>query len=267
MDKVASDNQTRWEALAQANVGFSRPALNLTPTTARQLLDPHHCLGSVAGQRILCLASGGGQQSVAFGLLGAQVTVYDLAETQLQRDREAAAHYGLPIQVMQGDMRDLARFAASTFDGVYQPPSLNYVPDARRVFAEVARVLCRGGWYHLTCDNPFSMGLDERDWNGTAYPLHRPYVDGEEIKGAQPCWEVWDETGTCQLVPAPRQFRHTLGTVVNGLIEQGFVLRGLWEELEPKPAVEVGTWAHFTQVAPPLFSLWSRYCPNYLPAI
>ena len=40
---------------------------------------------------VLCLAAGGGQQSVAFALLGANVTVFDLSETQLEHDRLAAA--------------------------------------------------------------------------------------------------------------------------------------------------------------------------------
>ncbi|MCX6048399.1 MAG: class I SAM-dependent methyltransferase [Chloroflexi bacterium] len=262
MDKVTIDNKVRWEELAQANVSFSRPLLTLDATTARQLLDPQQHLGDVAGKNVLCLASGGGQQSVAFAWLGAHVTVYDLAETQLARDQVAAAHYGFAIQTVQGDMRDLACFATSTFDIVWQPPSINYVPDARCVFAEVARVLRRGGLYRLDFDNPFVMGLDERDWNGVGYALSQPYVDSAEVERTNPCWEVWDEAGHCQLVKAPRQFRHTLDTVINGLIEQGFILLTLAEDLNENSEALPGTWDHFKLVAPPIFSLWSRYCPG-----
>ena len=35
---------------------------------------------------VLCLACGGGQQSVALALLNANVTVFDLSEGQLDRD-------------------------------------------------------------------------------------------------------------------------------------------------------------------------------------
>src|SRR5829696_8122478 len=110
MDEIAKYNKQRWEALARANVVFSRPALDLNESSARQMVDPHGFMESVAGKNVLCLASGGGQQSVAFGLLGANVTVYDLSETQLRRDLDAAAHYGLSIHAAQGDMRDLSRF-------------------------------------------------------------------------------------------------------------------------------------------------------------
>ncbi len=55
----------------------------------------HGILKDVAGKKVLCLASGGGPDSVAFGLLGATVTVLDLSDVQLERDRQAAEHHGL----------------------------------------------------------------------------------------------------------------------------------------------------------------------------
>src|SRR5690349_17475888 len=116
MDELARYNKERWEALAQAGVEYSRPFLNLDATSARQVVNAQGMLGEIAGKDVLCLASGGGQQSAAFALLGATVTVLDLSETQLARDQEAARHYNLPITIHQGDMRDLSRFADRAFD-------------------------------------------------------------------------------------------------------------------------------------------------------
>jgi len=103
MDELAQYNKARWEELAQSNVPYSRPWLDLDESSARTRVDPHGMLKDVAGKEVLCLAAGGGQQSAAFGLLGARVTVLDLSETQLERDRMAAKHYGLQIQTVQGD--------------------------------------------------------------------------------------------------------------------------------------------------------------------
>jgi ubiquinone/menaquinone biosynthesis C-methylase UbiE len=174
MDEIAKYNKERWEDLARSNVAFSRPFLNLDKESARRMLDPHGLMGSVEGKTVLCLASGGGQQSVAFGLLGAEVTVYDISETQLQRDLDAVTHYGLSVNAVQGDMRDLSRFGESSFDLVWQPHSIKFVPDVRRVFSEVARVLRLGGLYQVDCPNPLIAGIDERDWNGEGYPLNQP---------------------------------------------------------------------------------------------
>jgi ubiquinone/menaquinone biosynthesis C-methylase UbiE len=144
MDQVSAYNRARWEALVEARALFTRPWQNLDAGRAMRRVDPHGRLGEVLGKDILCLASGGGQQSAAFSLAGAHVTVFDLAEGQLAHDRDAAAHYGYEVATVQGDMRDLSDFEPVSFDVVYQPYSINFVPDCRPVFAEVARVLRRG---------------------------------------------------------------------------------------------------------------------------
>jgi 2-polyprenyl-3-methyl-5-hydroxy-6-metoxy-1,4-benzoquinol methylase len=63
---------------------------------------------------VLCLACGGGQQSIAFALLEANVTVFDLSEAQLNRDREAA-HFGVDIKILQGDIRDLSHLNEAAY--------------------------------------------------------------------------------------------------------------------------------------------------------
>ena len=156
MDKVYHYNKERWEALVKAKALFTRPWLDLDAGSARERLDRWGLLGDIAGKQVLCLAGGGGQQSVAFALLGADVSVLDLSDGQLAQDREAAAHYGLEVSTHQGDMRDLSRFEDGAFDIVWHPYALNFVPDCRVVFREVARVLRPGGLYHFGAANPFA---------------------------------------------------------------------------------------------------------------
>ena len=260
MDEIAHYNIARWKALAAANALFTRPYLSLDMASARARLDPDGRLGEVADKAVLCLAGGGGQQSAAFALLGARVTVVDLSEEQLQRDHQAAAPYQVTIQTIQGDMRDLSCLAANGFDIVWQPYSLNFVPDARKVFGEVARVLRREGLYHFNCANPFVMGLTERDWNGSGYPLKHPYVQGAELSYPDQPWVH----GSDEPVSPPREFRHTLSSVINGLLAQGFVLRHLSDDTDftPDPTAEPGTWDHFTAFAPPWLTIWAAYRPG-----
>jgi len=257
MDDVARYNLERWAALAQAKALFTRPYLDLDPATARERLDPDHRLGELAGKTILLLAGGGGQQSVAFALLGATVTVIDLSEDQLARDREAAAHYQTHITTLQGDMRDLSPLSAAAFDIVWQPYSLNFVPSARHVFGEVARVIRPGGLYHFNCANPFVSGLSENDWNGQGYLLTRPYVDGAQVTYAD---APWVHASTQPIAP-PVEYRHTLSTLVNGLLENGFVIRHLSDSagFNADSAAAPGTWDHFTAIVPPWLTFWSTY--------
>jgi ubiquinone/menaquinone biosynthesis C-methylase UbiE len=121
------------------------------------------------------------------------VTVFDLYEGQLRRDQEAAAHYGVEIHTRQGDMRDLSCFEEAAFDIVYHAYSLGFVPDARAVFQQVARVTRTGGLYHFNCANPFFIGLSEKDWNGEGYTLKHPYLDGAEVTYEDQGW-VYDRS-------------------------------------------------------------------------
>ena len=50
---------------------------DLDERKARERINPYGVLKEVAGKDVLCLASGGGQQSAAFGVLGARVTVFE----------------------------------------------------------------------------------------------------------------------------------------------------------------------------------------------
>jgi SAM-dependent methyltransferase len=258
MDPIAEYNKQRWAALVQANAIFTRPRLDLDEAAARALVDPEGRLGDVRGKRVLCLASGGGQQSVAFALLGAQVTVVDLCAEQLERDRAAAAHYGLAPELVQADMRDLSALPAAAFDLVYHPYSINFVPDTRVVFREVARRLHDGGMYHFHCANPCFAGLLLQEWDGKGYPLRRPYVDGAEVHYIDESWVFGGETPAIP-IDGPREYKHTLGTLINGLIEQGFVIQRVVEEDSCQPDITAapGTAEHFVAIAPPILRFWA----------
>ena len=157
-DEIGSVNERHWERMVKEGCGFTRPWLDLDRALVRQYaqgqLDPvpapliemypANVLADVEGKDVLCLASGGGQQSAVFGLLGARVTVVDLAEGQLEADRTAAAYYGYEVTTIRADMRDLSCIGDESFSMVYQAPSMAYVPDVRQVYAEVARVLRAG---------------------------------------------------------------------------------------------------------------------------
>jgi len=258
LDSIVASNRDRWNALANANIMYSMPFLQFTAEDAARYVYRNDFIRDVAGKRVLCLGSGGGQDSVAFGLLGALVTVLDLSDVQLTRDSEGAAHHGLQVQTVQGDMRDLSTFGDDTFDIVWQPYSLNYCPEVEPVFREVARVLRAEGLYHLTFANPCSQAIDD-DWSGTSYPLRGLYLDGEDISHYYPTREVTQADGTIITVPSPHEFRHTFSTVMNTMTQCGFVFLCLNEWMRQADPLEVGSWPHFTQCAPPWFdSYWRK---------
>lgn len=254
MDEVARYLQERWKRLGEAEAIFSQPWLDLDAAAARGKLDPEGILGDLNGREVLCLAGGGGQQSAAFSLLGARVTVLDLNPGQLHRDRQTGDRYSFDVRLEEGDMRDLSRFSNGAFDIVWQPYSANFVPQFEQVVIEVARVLRPQGIYVFMISNPFASGVGTKDWNGDGYVLRAPYVDGAEYEFDD---EEWVYGGTAS-VPRPWEFRHSLGKVVRTLADSGFILFRLEEAGEKSPGSAGGSWQHLKSVIPPWFTLWAR---------
>ncbi|TMR98355.1 class I SAM-dependent methyltransferase [Nonomuraea basaltis] len=259
-DEIYHYNEERWEALVEADALFTRPMLDLDAEKAQAYLglDRLGIPGDLAGRKVLCLAGGGGQQSAAFALLGADVTVFDISSGQLERDRSAAEHYGVGIRTIQGDMRDLSALDDSSFDLVWHPYSLTFVPDSRIVFREVARVVERGGYYYLMCANPFFSGLTHDSWNGEGYTLRQPYTDEAATCYPDQDW-VYDRKPVRGRIREPMEYRQTLSRIVNSLIREGFMLTLLSEVRGDYPGAEPGSWAHFTGVAPP----WLEFVWQY----
>jgi SAM-dependent methyltransferase len=261
-DRVSEYNKKRWAALVNAHALFSRPWLNESKESAITKVDPLGLLGDIKGKNVLCLAGGGGQQSVAFALNGAQVCVFDLAEGQLQQDQEAAQHYGYSVSTIQGDMRDLSGLLPGSFDIVSQPYSINFVPDCREVFSQVARVLRPGGLYAFWAANPFAAGLGTHSWNGYAYEIKSFYEQGEELQYEDEAW-VFPPDSITPKPSGPREYRQLLSTLLNGLRASGFSLLHL-EEIGGTQRSDLipGEWDHFMAVLPPWLSFYTRLDPE-----
>ncbi len=260
--QVARDNQPRWDALSKAGVLYARPFMELDEAKCQAFLNTDGLLDDPVGQDVLVLAGGGGQQGACFAWLGAKVTVLDLSMEQLKREREAATVHGHHIRLEQGDMRDLSRFSPNSFDIVYHPHSINFVPDAGEVFREVAQVLRPGGQYRVDMHNPFTQLVPEDRFDvelgyGLLHLYRDQEVDLKTVFGTDQ-WVVDLEDGQRISVDHPRSWVHTLGTFTQALHRSGFVIECLNEELSETRAPEPGSWDHYLQVACPYLRIWAR---------
>lgn len=197
---------------------------------------PADWLPRLPGCRLLCLASGGGQQGPILAAAGARVTVYDNSPAQLARDREVAAREGLAIELIEGDMRDLSALADGSFDCIVHPVSNVFVPEVRPVWREAFRVLAPGGVLLAGFNNPtvylFDTQRAERD---ELVVTHRiPYSDVADLTEAERR-ELLGEDG-------PLEFSHTLTDQIGGQIDAGFVLAGLYEDRYPEGAAGLTRW-------------------------
>lgn len=176
---------------------------------------PPEWLGDLKGKKVLCLAGAGGLQAPLLACAGAEVTVLDLSDKMLDKDREVALREHLSITLEHGNMCDLSRFADESFDLVLNPASLFYVPDVLPVFRECYRVLRKGGSFIMAAPNPIAYVCDyiEDEQGGYYKAVNRmPYRSTDfENQGD------WIEYG------------HTMESYLGGQIACGFVITGYVE--------------------------------------
>jgi SAM-dependent methyltransferase len=178
----------------------------------------------MAGARILCLASGGGQQAPVLAAAGASVVLLDNSPKQLARDQAVAKRDGLSLETVEGDMRNLSAFTDACFDLVFHPVSNLFIPDVRPVWAEAYRVLRVGGALLAGFMNPFFYLFDrshaDRDELLVRHRL--PYSDLDSLTPTER-QALLDTTDVLE-------WSHTLTDQIGGQIDAGFVIAGFYED-------------------------------------
>jgi SAM-dependent methyltransferase len=145
---------------------------------------PKEWFPNLSGRKVLCLASGGGQQAPTLAALGADVTSVDASSKQLALDQTVAEREDLIIRTVEGDMVDLSAFADESFELIFNPPSTLFVPDVAPVWRECYRVLRVGGVLMTGFMNPDEFVFDPIALDNEAvfvvkHPL--PYVEHETL--------------------------------------------------------------------------------------
>ncbi len=207
------------EEIAEARKGKVR--IFLTPTRPV----PDSWLEGLSGKKVLCLASGGGQQGPLLAARGAEVAVIDHCPAQLEKDRMVANRENLTLHLQQGDMRDLSCFEKDSFDFIVHPVSNCFVDDVRIVWKEAFRVLKPGGVLISGFANPILYIFDLDQWDRTRTLEVRykiPYSDLDQLPEEQLAERMKSHEAV--------EFGHSLQDQIGGQTEAGFHIIGLYED-------------------------------------
>ena len=206
-------NQADWTACATAeeleSARNSRPILRFYDKEVTE-----DWLKDIKCKSVLCLAGAGGLQAPILACAGAKVTVIDISNKMLDKDREIADRENLDIEIVKGNMCDLSMFADESFDLIINPLSLMYIPDLSLVYKECYRVLKNGGQFIIMAPSPVNYLCDfVEDENGGYYTaVHKmPW-----------CSKDYDDSGWIE-------YGHSMEEYLGGLIQCGFVLDGYME--------------------------------------
>ena len=109
-----------------------------------------------AGERVLDVAAGNGNASLAAARRGAEVIASDYVPALLQGTRERAASDGLAIETREADAEALP-FADATFDVVLSVFGVMFTPNQERAAGELLRACRPGGRIGLANWTPASF--------------------------------------------------------------------------------------------------------------
>ena len=178
---------------------------------------PHEWFGELKGKKLLGLASGGGQQMPIFAALGAECTVLDYSEKQLENEKLISEREGYSIHIIRADMTKPLPFEDQEFDIIFHPVSNCYVEDVRPIWKECWRILKHGGLLIAGMSHYMDYIVDrEEKMIVNALPFN-PLKNPDQMKELQD-----DNSGV--------QFSHTLEEQIGGQIEAGFHLISLYED-------------------------------------
>lgn len=185
----------------------------LTPTKPV----PHEWFGGLAGKKILGLASGGGQQMPVFAALGAEGTVLDYSQRQLDSERMVAGREEYEINIVRGDMTKPLPFEDGSFDIIFHPVSNCYIEDVLPVWRECFRVLKRGGILLAGMDNGMNFAFNSEETQLQNVLPFNPLVNEEHRK----IMEAED---------GGYQFSHSIEEQIGGQISAGFRLTHVFDD-------------------------------------
>lgn len=223
MDNIFEQVEKNMDNLVANNVDWTACALKEQLQAAREgklslsffnKEIPKEWLKDIQGKKVLCLAGAGGLQAPLLACAGAKVTVIDISNKMLDKDREIAKNEHLQIEIVKGNICDLSMFHNDFFDFIINPPSLMYIPKLSIVFKECYRVLNKGGIFIMIAPNPINYVCDYvDDENGGYYKaVHKMPFFSKDYDNSD-----WIEYG------------HTMEEYLGGLIACGFLINGYME--------------------------------------
>ena len=204
---------------------------------------PKSWFPSIAGLNILGLASGGGQQAPIFAAAGARVTVLDNSPLQLEQDQIVACREGLSITSILGDMRNLSQFPPDSFDLIFNPCSMSFIPDTRAVFDQSYRVLKPGGRLLCGFTNPARFIFDEDKLTQNQFQVRHklPYRDTTHLTP--------EELETLRSTNEPFMCSHSLEDLIAGQLKAGFTIKDMFEDVSDKDPLAVFLPVYFATLA------------------
>jgi SAM-dependent methyltransferase len=229
MSDAERADQSNWNRLAplHAQSAFYDVASFKAGRSTLQRLEREE-LGDVAGRSMLHLQCHFGMDTLSWARLGARVTGVDYAESAIELARKLGCEAGLEAQFVCASIYDLPERLTGTFDIVFTSYGvLCWLPDLPAWGRVIAHFLKPGGIFYIADGHPFA-GVFYNEPDAAGLQVAYPYFHREEPE-AYPCDGSYATDPGVEVKHISYEWCHTLGDVVNALLDAGLRLQFLHE--------------------------------------
>ena len=220
-DRIKIAIRAGWDAMSesyQADSAISTSDVHYAPFAPGER--HYRLLGDVRGKKVLELACGGAQNSIALASWRADVVALDISPRQLEFARSLRDKMGESFDLIAGDMASPTMFRPASFDLVLSAFGWEFIPDLHKCVTHCAELLRPGGQLLMSTVHP----LTAFDWDlGRRTLLVTDYFN--------PPVEVWEDPVPEGHSPGLTFFR-TIEELVGIVTDAGLVVDRL---LEPYP--------------------------------
>lgn len=228
MNTYIEANRERWNRLAEVNVksryydveGFREGESSLKSIELDEVGDVH-------GKRLLHLQCHFGMDTLSWRRLGAEVTGVDFSPAAIRLARELSRDVGLDARFIESDIYDLPAVLDDQFDIVFASYGvLCWLPDLPAWAGVIAHFLKPGGVFHLIDGHPINNVFENERDTAELRARYSYFHEPKPMKweGSEPYADRHEK-----VEEASFQWTHSLGDVVNALIQAGLMLEHLNE--------------------------------------
>ncbi len=234
MRDYSQQNKTAWEYSAydfwvQQNGTPAELAKKMLENPSAMLRKYAAYFPATQGIRVANICGSCGKKAVPLALLGAEVTVFDISEENRRYALEVAEAAGVPLRYQVGDVLeiDLARYAEQ-FDVVFMEGGVLHYFHNIDEFMQLMHTLLRPDGKLICSDfHPFTklmdtLGLETKIMGYFATDI----VEAEMAHARFYPEEIRQQMPRCSLR------KYTISEIINGILQNGFVL----ERFDEHPA-------------------------------
>jgi SAM-dependent methyltransferase len=184
-------------------------------------------MGDVRGKSLLHLQCHFGMDTLSWGRLGAKVTGVDFSEEAIKLARKLSKETDIKAEFICADIYKLPEIHKKKYDIVYTSGGvLCWLPDLKKWAEIIAHFLKPGGFFYIMEGHPF-MNVFDNSKTATQLSVTQSYFHKPEpIK-----WEPDGDYADPAMVTSygSYEWTHSLGDIINGLIQAGLKIEFLHE--------------------------------------